>query len=101
MDRRFSLAGGMILATAMVIGACWFWSMSYPSPGQRSFEIARVWSPRCAAIAAWAIGHAALAGICFPRLYQPRGIYLGAAACSGGVGVLSMVCAVALLLACR
>lgn len=101
MSRSMGIGFSIMLATAMLVGACWLWSQSAPTLGQRPFESARVWGARCAAIAAWAAAHALLAGWTLPAVYRSRPVFIGAAVCSGGIGVLGAVTAAGLLLACR
>lgn len=101
MPRTFAIAISILLATGTLIGACWLWAHAEPAMGQRSFEPARVWGTRCAALASVLIAHALLAGWTLPRIYRSRPVYIGAALCSGGIGVLGSVAAAGLLLACR
>jgi hypothetical protein len=101
MPKPFGVAFSILLATGMLIGACWLWTASQPRLGQRPFETAWVCGIRCASAAVWLLGHAVLAGVALPLIYRPRPFYSGAALCSGGVGVLSAVAAAGLLLASR
>lgn len=98
---RIRVVLSILLVTAMVVGACWLWSHSQPSLGQRPFSGTRIWGGRCAAAAAWCIGHALLAGWTLPTIYRPRPVFIGAAVFSGGIGILGAVTAAGLLLACR
>lgn len=99
MPKPLVVALSILLATAAMVGACWLWAGAQPTLGQRSYSAAWTGGMRCGAIAAILAGHALLAGVTFPAIYRPRGVYAGAALCLGGVGVIGAVAAAGLLLA--
>ena len=98
--RLFKLSS-LVVAVALIVGACWAWSQATPALGERSFGPSRIWTARCGAIALWAAAHAVIAGLALPAIYRSRPIYLGVAAFSGLASVLLGVTAAALLVASR
>lgn len=101
MRKPIGIFACVVLATSMLVGACWLWAHSSPTLGERAYTSAWSGGMRCAAVAVIFVAHAVLAGLVLPGVYRPRSAYAGAALCTGGIGILGAVAAAGLLLAGR